>query len=215
MQLYSYFRSSCSYRCRIALNLKGLETEYIPVHLLKGGGEQRQDKYKKLNPQGLVPALVTDDEDIVIQSLAIIEWLDEIYPEPALLPQEPNLRARVRAFGQIIACEIQPLQNTRILQHLSQEFGQDQEQINRWCQRWIGDGLKACEDLLQKCQVKTEFCFGNSPGLAEICLIPQIFSAHRFKVDLDPFKNIRRVYDKCVVLDAFERAHPNNQPDAE
>lgn len=215
MHLYSYFRSSSSYRCRIALNLKGIEVEYVPVHLLKDGGHQKLDRYTTLNPQGLVPALVTDDGTALAQSLAIIEWLDEAHPEPPLLPDSPLQRAKVRAFSHHIACEIQPLQNTRILQHLSGVLGQDPQQIKQWCQKWIGQGLAACDRILESQDKKSEFCFGDQPGLADICLVPQVFSARRFEVDLDRYENIRRIAANCERLEAFERAHPANQPDAE
>ncbi|QKV19191.1 maleylacetoacetate isomerase [Oricola thermophila] len=213
IRFYGYFRSSSSYRCRIAFNLKGIDYDFVPVHLLKDGGEQKKPEYRERNPQMLVPTLEAGDM-VVGQSMAILEWLEEKYPEPAFLPDDPDDRARVRAFADIIACDIHPLQNLRVLSYLRENYGEDQEGVERWCQRWIGDGLAACEQLLARREKQTTFCFGETPGLADICLVPQVFSAHRFKVDLAAMPLVRGIHDACEALPAFAEAHPSKQPDA-
>ena len=212
MRFHGYFRSSSSYRCRIAFNLKGIEYDFVSVHLVKGGGQQKTAEYRALNPQALVPALEVDGQ-VLTQSPAILEWLDETYPEPRLLPPDPMERAAVRAFCNVIACEIHPLQNLRTLQYLEANYGQGLEGKEAWCQRWIGDGLAACEALLAK--QSGRFCFGDTPGLADICLVPQVFSAGRFGVDLSAMPRVRAVYDACQQLAAFADAAPGRQPDAE
>lgn len=214
MKFHGYFRSSSSYRCRIAFNLKELDYEFVPVHLVRDGGQQKTEGYKALNPQGLVPTLEVGD-DVFTQSPAILEWLDETYPEPPLLPKDPTEKARVRAFTQVIACEIHPLQNLRVLQYLKENYDEDQDGINRWCQRWIGDGLAACEALLEKYNCGADFCFGDTPGMADIYLMPQVFSAGRFGVDLSKMPHINRIAKHCETVDAFSSAHPSKQPDAE
>ena len=214
MIFHGYFRSSSAYRCRIAFNLKGLNPDFQSVHLRKDGGQQKSEAYRKLNPQALVPALEVDG-NVLTQSLSIIEWLEETYPAPALLPADKQLRAKVRAFSQVIACDIHPLQNLRVLDYLKVEFGQDQAGLDRWCQRWIGDGLAACEALLEREEQRGDFCFGDSPSLADICLIPQIFSAGRFHVDTAAYPRLISIYDACSTLPAFADAHPSKQPDAE
>lgn len=214
MKFHGYFRSSSSYRCRIAFNLKGVDYDFVPVHLVKDGGQQKTESYKAMNPQGLVPTLETDD-GILTQSPAILEWLDETYPEPRLLPSNPFERARVRAFAQVIACEVHPLQNLRVLQYLKTSYGQDQEGVNAWCQRWIGDGLNACEALLEKHNAGADFCFGETPGMGDVYLMPQVFSAARFGVEMSDFHNINRIADNCSKVEAFNLAHPAKQPDAE
>ena len=213
MRFHGYFRSSSSYRCRIAFNLKELNPEFVPVHLVKGGGQQKSDAYRALNPQALVPTLEVDGL-VLTQSPAILEWLDEVYPMPALLPRDPGERAAVRAFCAAIACEIHPLQNLRVLQYLEAHFGQGPEGKEAWCQRWIGDGLAACEALLARRPV-TRFAFGDEPGMAEVYLVPQIFSAQRFKVDLSAMPRLRAIHAACEALPAFHAAHPSRQPDAE
>ena len=210
MTFYGYFRSSSAYRCRIAFNLKGIEVDFRPVHLRKG--EQKSDDYRALNPQGLVPALV-DGDTVLTQSLAIIEWLDETHPEPKLLPGNAEMRAKIRAFSQVIACEIHPLQNLRVLAYLKGELGRDQAGADAWCQRWIGDGLAACEALLAREGNDGPFCFGDTPTLADICLVPQVFSAERFGVDLSAMPRVRDVHAACEALPAFADAHPAKQPD--
>lgn len=214
MIVHGFFRSSSAYRLRIALSLKGLAYDFVPVHLRRGGGEQKQPQYKALNPQGLVPALETDDGAVLTQSLAIVEWLDETHPEPPLLPQDAVTRARARAFAQVIACDIHPLQNLRVLAHLREAFGADQTTCDAWCRRWIGDGLAACEALLAR-EPEAAFGFGDRPGLAEICLVPQMFAADRFGLDATPFPRLRRLREACEAMPAFADAHPSKQADAE
>lgn len=214
IEFFGYFRSSAAYRCRIAFNLKGIDYDFKSIHLRRGGGEQKSASYRALNPQALVPTLKVGDLKLG-QSLAIIEWLDETYPEPYLLPRDIDLRARVRAFSQIIACDIHPLQNLRVLQHIEAEYGVDQSGKNEWCARWIGDGLTACEALIAEQPTNAKFCFGDEPGLADICLVPQVFSAHRFQVDVSKMPNLIRIYEACQSLPAFLDAAPNQQPDAE
>lgn len=212
IEFHGYFRSSAAYRCRIAFNLKQVDYTFHSVHLRQQ--VQNRPEYVELNPQRLVPTLV-DGDRVLTQSLAIIEWLDEQHPEPPLLPADPNLRAQVRAFAQIIACDIHPIQNLRVLQYLRNELGQDDEAVNRWCQHWIGDGLAACEALLAKQSHPGPFCFGADPGLADLCLVPQLFNATRFGVDLEPLPRLRAVQAACDALPAFANAHPLSQPDAE
>ena len=212
--VHGYFRSSSSYRLRIALNLKGLSSDFVPVHLVRDGGQQKSDAYRALNPQMLVPTVETGGA-VLTQSPAILEWLDETHPDPALLPGDPLERAAVRAFCAVIGCDIHPLQNLRVLQYLRAEYGQDQAGVERWCQRWIGDGLAACEALLARRGSPTDFCFGDRPGMADIYLVPQLFSARRFGVDMDRFPLISAIGDRCEALEAFAAAHPSRQPDAE
>ncbi|WP_417586537.1 maleylacetoacetate isomerase [Pararhodobacter oceanensis] len=213
MRFHGYFRSSSSYRCRIAFNLKGLEYEFVPVHLVRGGGEQRSEAYRALNPQGLVPTLEVDGQ-VLTQSPAILEWLEEAHPEPTLLPRDPMERAAVRAFCAVIACEIHPLQNLRVLQYLGGEFAQEQSGKEAWCQRWIGDGLAACEALLAN-RPASAFAFGDAPGMAEVYLMPQVYSAQRFKVDMSAMPRLNSIVAACEALPAFAQAHPAQQPDAE
>lgn len=213
MKFYGYFRSSSSYRCRIAFNLKGLDYEFESVHLKQGA--QKGPEFTAINPQRLLPALITDDGAELTQSLAILEWLDETHPEPALLPSAPLERARVRAFAQVIACEIHPLQNLRVLKYLADEFGADAAVTTRWLSRWLTDGLEACEALLARRDRESAFCFGDTPGLADICLVPQLFSAQRFGVDVSHLKRIAAIHARCEALPAFADAHPARQPDFE
>lgn len=210
---HGYFRSSSSYRCRIALNLKGLTARFHPVHLVKDGGQQKSDAYKALNPQMLVPTFEVGGR-VLTQSPAILEWLDEAYPEPPLLPEDPMDRADMRAFCAVIGCDIHPLQNLRVLQYLGAEFGADQGAKDRWCQRWIGDGLAACEALLAR-RPAARFCFGDIPGMADVYLVPQMFSAARFGVDLSAMPRLTAIHNACEALPAFAGAHPSKQPDAE
>ncbi|MCC5971129.1 MAG: maleylacetoacetate isomerase [Pararhodobacter sp.] len=214
MRFHGYFRSSSAHRCRIAFNLKGLSPDFTSVHLRRGGGEQKTPVFRALNPQGLVPTLETD-EGVLTQSLAIIEWLDELQPEPPLLPSDPFARAKVRALAQTIACDIHPLQNLRVLQYLREELGQDQSALDRWCQRWISDGLTACEALLRDTARDGDFAFGAHPGLADICIVPQVYSARRFGVDMAAMPRVQAVFDACEGLAAFQNARPDNQPDTE
>ncbi len=210
---HGYFRSSSSYRCRIALNLKGVEAEYRPVHLTRDGGQQKAPEYTALNPQKLVPTFEVDGQ-VLTHSPAILEWLEEAYPEPPLLPADPVERAQARAFCAVIGCDIHPLQNLRVLQHLGAEFGADQAAKTAWCQRWIGEGLAAAEALLTG-RPRTIFAFGDTPGMAEIYLMPQLFSAARFGVDVNDMPRLVEIGAACDGLPAFKAAHPQNQPDAE
>ena len=212
MKLYDYFRSSAAYRVRIALNLKGVTPdERAYVHLRMGG--QRAQDYLALNPQGLVPALELDDGRVLTQSLAIIEYLDETHAAPPLLPRDAAGRARVRAIALGIACEIHPLNNLRVLQHLKRALGQNEDQINTWYRHWIADGLAKLEAELSAGRGK--FCHGDMPSMADCCLVPQIFNAKRYQSDLAPYPNTMRVFETCMQLEAFDRAQPSKQPDAE
>lgn len=214
IKFYGYFRSSAAYRCRIALNLKGVSYKFIPVHLRRNGGEQKEPEYLAVNPQGLVPALDVDGT-ILTQSLAIIDYLDEVYPVPHLLPREALKRAQVRAFAEIIACDIHPLQNLRVLQYLKQELGQPQDKLDQWCQNWIHKGLSACEALLSRQEHEFDFAFGASPGFADICLMPQLYAAERFGVDVSSMPILKKIQKHCNELPAFINARPENQPDYE
>lgn len=211
MKLFDYFRSSAAYRVRIALNLKGLEAEQVSVHLVRGGGEHKQAAYLVVNPQGLLPALETDDGTVLAQSLAILEYLEEAYPDPPLLPSSAIARAQVRALCQMVACEIHPLNNLRTMQYLKNELGHDQETVNTWYAHWVRSGFQAIEQMIGS----NGYCFGGQVSLADTCLVPQIFNAHRFKVDLTPYPKVRKVEAVCGALDAFAKAHPAKQPDAE
>lgn len=211
MRLHGYFRSSAAWRVRIALGLKGLAAEQVFHHLRKG--EQRLPRYTSLNPQGLLPALETDEGDVLIQSLAIIEWLDETHPHPALLPSDPVLRARVRSVAQIIACDTHPLQNLKVLNKVRALSGGDEDVVRAWAADVIGEGLAACEALLQREQ--GPFAFGNAATLADICIVPQLGNARRFKVDLAPYPRILASEAACNALEAFRAAAPDRQPDFE
>jgi len=211
VKLYTYFRSSAAFRVRIALNLKGLKYEPVFVHLAKG--EHRQPGYAAVNPQALLPTLELDDGKRLTQSLAIIEWLEERHPTPPLLPKDALARARVRSLAYLVASEIHPLNNLRVLQHLKRALGQTQEQIDTWYRYWIADGLAKLEaDLAQG---EGKFCHGDAPGMADCCLVPQIFNAKRYNSDLAPYPTVTRVFDECMKLEAFDRAQPSKQPDAE
>jgi len=210
VKLYTYFRSGAAFRVRIALNLKGIDYEPVFVHLAKG--EHRAPEYARVNPQALVPTLVLDDGTRLNQSLAIIEYLDEKYPQTPLLPKEPLGKARVRSLSCLIASEIHPLNNLRVLQHLKRALGQTQEQIDAWYRHWIADGLAKLEAELSS---KNKCCFGDTPTLADCCLVPQIFGAKRYNSDLSPYPIATRVFEHCMKLDAFDRAQPSKQPDAE
>jgi maleylacetoacetate isomerase len=209
--VHGYFRSSAAYRLRIAMNLKGVAYDFRPVHLRRK--DQDRPGFRALNPQGLVPALETDDGEVLTQSLAIIEWLDETHPEPPLLPLDPAGRARARAFALAIACDIHPLQNLRVLRQIKATYGQDQAGLDAWCRHWVGEGLTACEALVAR--GAGAFAFGPTPGLAEVCLVPQMHSADRFGVDLGPMPRLRALRDACEALPAFAAARPERQPDAE
>ena len=212
LTLHGYYRSSASFRVRIALNLKGLPYDSITHHLRRG--EQRDPDYLSLNPQGLVPTLLANAAAIS-QSLAIIEYLDEIVPTPALLPADALGRARVRGLAQIIACDIHPLNNLRVLQYLRDPLEQPQEAVQRWYQHWVAEGFQAVEQLLAAQPIVGRFCHGDLPGLADICLIPQVANARNFECDLTPFPTIMQIFNAAMQLEAFERASPKYQPDAE
>jgi len=214
LKLYGYFRSSAAYRVRIALNLKGLAYRSCPVHLLRDGGENRKPQYLKVNPQGLVPALVVEQQ-VFIQSLPIIEYLDETHPEPPLLPDSADARAWVRSLAYIIACDIHPLNNLRVLQYLENNLKCSDVQREDWYRHWIYQGFDAIEKLLADSPVQGRFCYGNKPSLADICLVPQVYNAKRFNCELQKYINIDRIDDNCLAINEFVTAAPENQPDAE
>ncbi|MGB3289387.1 MAG: maleylacetoacetate isomerase [Burkholderiaceae bacterium] len=214
MKLYSYFRSSAAYRVRIALNLKGLAYETVPVHLLKDGGQQLSDDYRTLNPTALVPTLV--DGDLAVgQSMAILEYLEETHPAPALLPADAQGRARVRAIAQTIACDIHPLNNLRVLKYLKHQMAVGEEAKNEWYRHWIAQGLSAVEAMLAASPRTGRFCHGDQPTFADLCLVPQLFNARRFGCDESAYPTIVRIDAACAGIDAFQRAAPANQPDSE
>ena len=215
MKLYSYFRSSASYRVRIALNLKGLPVDLIPVHLVKGGGEQFNAEYRKLNPDALVPSLQLSDGDVLTQSLAIIEYLEEVYPLPALLPLDPKDRAWVRSIGLSIACDIHPIDNLRVLRYLQNEMGVSEEDKNRWYRHWVEQGLASVERVLAQDARVGQFCFGDTPTLADCILVPQVANGQRMQCDLSNMPTILRINEACLNLPAFVNASPAHQPDAE
>jgi maleylacetoacetate isomerase len=214
MRLYTYFRSSAAYRVRIALNLKGLAYEAIPVHLLREGGEQKQARYKAMNPLGLVPTLETDS-GVITQSMAMIEWLEEAYPERPLLPTNADARAQVRAIAQTIACDIHPLNNLRVLAYLNQELGVSDEKRAQWYRHWVQEGLEAVERLLLQSASHGSFCYGDTPTLADCCLVPQVFNAQRFHCALEGFCTIQKIVQNCNSMPAFRNAAPELQADAE
>lgn len=215
LKLYSYFRSSAAYRVRIALALKGIGYDTLPVHLIRDGGEHRRDSYRTINPEGLVPALQLDDGPLLTQSLAIIEYLDETQPGPALLPPDPAGRARVRAIAQSIACEIHPLNNLRTLNYLTGELNITPEQKDAWYRHWIAAGFQALETALAANPATGRFCHGDTPSMADCCLVPQLFNARRFNCPVDAYPTLLRIDAACAELPAFQLAAPAVQPDAE
>ncbi|ATE62746.1 maleylacetoacetate isomerase [Thauera sinica] len=214
MRLYTYFRSSAAYRVRIALNLKGIAYDAVPVHLARAGGEQHLPDYRAVNPAGLVPALEADGR-VLTQSMAIIEYLDETHPQPALLPGSPADRARLRAIAQAIACDIHPINNLRVLQYLQRELGADEGQKNAWYRHWVMTGLEAVEAMLADDPRTGAFCHGDTPTLADCCLVPQVFNARRFDCSLESCPTVARIAGRCEALEAFRKAAPAGQPDAE
>ena len=216
LKLYTYFRSSAAFRVRIALNLKGLAYDPVFIHLPRG--EHRKPEYAAVDPQALVPTLVDESGRALSQSLAIIEYLDETHPRPRLLSEDPAGRARVRSLSLLVACEIHPLNNLRTLQHLRRALGQSEEQINAWYRHWIADGLAKLEADLNRGERgggAGSFCYGDAPTMADCCLVPQVFNAKRYDSDLAPYAKVMRIFDACMKLEAFDRAQPSKQPDAE
>ena len=211
MKLYSFFRSGTSHRLRIALNLKGIHAQYIPVDLRTE--EHLGKAFKAINPQGFVPALV-DDQLVLTQSPAIIEWLEEAYPEPALLPEDIKHRAYIRALAAIVGCDMHPLNNRRVLERLRHEMGQDQEAIQAWCTTWLKDGFDAFEALLKGRQLYGAFCYGDQPTIADVYLVAQVEGARRFKVDISAWPIISKIEQTCMALEAFKKAAPMEQIDA-
>lgn len=212
LTLYTYWRSSAAFRVRIALHLKGLLFDSVPVHLVRDGGQQRTPAYAARNPQRLVPTL-THGDVVLTQSLAIIEYLDEVFPSAPLLPTDPLSRHRARALAQLVACDIHPLGNLRVLQYLEQELQLPADARTQWISRWIRDGLSAFETLLERAQ-GGDFCIGTSPTLADCALVPQLYNARRFGIDLTPYPRLRHIDATCMALPAFQAAAPERQPDA-
>ncbi|MBC7435787.1 MAG: maleylacetoacetate isomerase [Bdellovibrionales bacterium] len=212
MKLYNYYRSSASFRVRIAMQLKGLAYEYVPIHLARG--DHKNPDYQAVAPDMLVPVLETDDGTRLSQSMAIIEYLDETYPEPALVPKDPLARARVRALAQSIACEIHPLNNLRILKYLVRDLKLDEDAKNTWYRHWCREGLISLERQLEQLPAAT-YSYGDTPTLADCCLVPQIFNAQRFEVDFSGLPRTMAAFDACMKLDAFQKAQPSACPDNE
>ena len=212
MKLHNYFRSSASFRVRIALELKGLPYEYLPVHLVKG--EHKTGEYAEVSASGLVPTLVTDEGQLLGQSMAIIEYLDETHPEPPLLPRDAVGRARVRALAQLIACEIHPLNNLRVLKYLVRDLKVEEEAKNAWYRHWVRSGLELFEGELGRLPAGT-YCYGDTPTLADCCLVPQVFNGKRFDVDFGGLTRTMAAFDACMKLPAFQRAQPSSCPDNE
>jgi maleylacetoacetate isomerase len=212
MKLYGFFRSSAAFRARIALNLKGLDYEYVPVDLLKG--EASKPEYRDgLNPQGLVPTLEVDGL-LIAQSLAICDYLDEIKPQPPLMPHDAAGCARVRSLALFVACDIHPLNNVRVLEYLTNQIGVSKDQRLAWYHHWIHEGFVALEKSLSRSPATGKFCHGDTPTLADVCLVPQVYNAYRYKVDMTPYPTLRRINETCLALPAFDKARPENQPDA-
>ena len=212
MKLHNYFRSSASFRVRIALELKGLAYDYLPVHLVKG--EHKTEKYAAISASGLVPTLETDDGELLSQSMAIIEYLDETHPSPPLLPQDALGRARVRALAQLIACEIHPLNNLRVLKYLVRDLKVEEEAKNTWYRHWVREGLEAFERQLNQLPPSV-YCYGGTPTLADCCLVPQIFNGQRFNVDFGGLPRTMAAFEACMKHPAFQKAQPSSCPDNE
>ena len=214
MKLYTYFRSSAAYRVRIALNLKGLPYEAVPVHLVRGGGEHLKDDYRAVNPSALVPSL-QDEGATITQSMAILEYLEETHPAVPLLPAAPLGRARVRELAQMVACDIHPVNNLRVLRYLVRTLGISDEAKNDWYRHWVREGFAALEAHFARDPAPGRFCHGDSPTFADCFLVPQVYNAQRFDVDPGAYPNIARINEACAELPAFIAAHPAQQPDAE
>jgi maleylpyruvate isomerase len=212
--LYTYFRSSAAFRARIALNLKGIAPDYKFIHLLKDGGQQHADDYVKVNPQGLIPALVHNGHTIG-QSLAIIEYLDDVHPEPPFLPKDAADKARVRQIAYAVACDIHPVNNLRVLNYLKKNLGRGDDEVLAWTRHWITLGFDAVETMLSSSPDTGRFCHGNAPTIADICLIPQMANARRVHMDVSAWPTLHRIEQTAFTLPAFERALPQHQPDAE
>jgi maleylacetoacetate isomerase len=210
MKLYGYWRSSATYRVRIALGLKGLAYDYEPVNLLKG--EQKTDAYKEKNPLGLVPTLVGDDGAVVGQSLAVMEYLEETAPSPSILPASPGDRGKARMIAATIACEAQPFMNLRMQKYLKEDLNLDADALAAWLNRFTGGAMRAAEAMAQKSA--GEYCVGDTPTIADCCLVPQVYGAQRFGIDTSETPKLLEIYDRCLKHPAFEKAHPENQPDA-
>ncbi|MEO6689018.1 MAG: maleylacetoacetate isomerase [Dokdonella sp.] len=213
LTLYDYWRSSACYRVRIALNVKGLRYILKPVHLLDNGGEQHSAEYRQVNPQAAVPALV-DGARVIRQSLAIIEYLDEVKPDVPLLPSAARDRAHVRGMALLVACDIHPLNNLRVMQYLERELTLDQAARERWTRHWMEEGFRALESILADDLATGAYCHGEAPTMADACLIPQVYNAKRFNVDMTPYPTIMRINEQCMALPAFDAARPEMQPDA-
>ncbi len=213
LQLYSYWRSSAAYRVRIGLNLKGLAYDIIPVHLVRDGGEQHSAQFREINPQQLIPVLQHGHRHLR-QSLAILEYLDEVWPQRALLPSTARERQRVRALALLIACDIHPLNNLRVLQYLEQEWNVPQPERDEWVRHWITAGLAAAEAMLADHPSTGTYCEGNLPGLADCCVVPQLYNARRFGVEVAAYPTLQRIEEACLALPAFDAARPERQPDA-
>ena len=213
LQLYSYWRSSAAYRVRIGLNLKGLRYDIVPVHLVQDGGQQHSAAYRELNPQGLVPTLCHGHRRLG-QSLAILEYLDEVWPDTPLLPATARERQRVRALAQLVACDIHPLSNLRVLQYFEREWNVPQPEREQWVVHWIEDGFAAVEAMLAGHPSTGDFCEGEQPTLADCCLVPQVYNARRFGMDITRYPTIARIEAACLALPAFDAARPESQPDA-
>jgi maleylpyruvate isomerase len=215
MKLHTYFRSSASFRVRIALNLKGIAYDAVPAHLVKNGGAQFTPEFTALNAQQLLPVLQTGEGELITQSLAIMEWLEETYPTPALMPRNAIERARVRALSLAIACEIHPLNNLRVLKYLTKMLGVAEEAKDNWYRHWVEQGLAQFEAMLASSKHTGDFCHGNTPTMADCCLVPQIFNARRFNSQIDHLTHTMRIFNHCMTLPAFKAAEPTAQPDAE
>lgn len=214
LQLYTYWRSSAAYRVRVGLNLKGLAHDLLPVHLVRDGGQQHAADYVALNPQHLVPTL-RHGEKVLTQSLAILEYLDETFPETPLLPASAQARARVRALAQVVACDIHPINNLRVMQYLERTVEAAATRREEWTRHWMREGFGALETMLANHPDTGRFCHGDTPGLADCCLVPQLYNAHRFGVDLAPYPTLQRIEQACLALPAFDHARPEHQPDAQ